>query len=127
MCQPVVRSAAHLRERGPRTSCETGPVAYFYPVFTDGLIYCSSMVLLSAAKRKASAPALAWWSLGTGIALTLAGNVYSGVSHGVLGALAGALPAVALVLSYELLMWVIRGTRRSTTQVRSTREPAAPT
>jgi predicted lipid-binding transport protein (Tim44 family) len=91
-----------------RLAGETGPVAFAYPTFIDGMVYMSSMVLLSAARRKTDAPALAWWSLATGIALTLAANVYSMAAHGLLGAVAGALPAVALVLSYELLMWLIR-------------------
>jgi hypothetical protein len=94
-----------------RLAGETGPAAYAYPVFIDGLVYMSSMVLLSATRRSGNAPALAWWSLATGIALTLAANVYEGTGHGVLGGLAGALPAVALVLSYELLMWLIRRPR----------------
>jgi Protein of unknown function (DUF2637) len=91
-----------------RLAGEHGDVAYAYPVFIDGLVYMSSMVLLSAARRTVDAPRLAWGSLGVGIALTLAANVYEGSVHGVLGGLAGALPAVALVLSYELLMWLIR-------------------
>jgi hypothetical protein len=91
-----------------RLAGETGPVVYAYPTFIDGTVYMSSLVLLSAARRRQDPPALAWWSLGAGIALTLAANIYSMVSHGVLGGLAGALPAVALVLSYELLMWLIR-------------------
>jgi Protein of unknown function (DUF2637) len=91
-----------------RLAGETGPVAFAYPTFIDGTVYMSSMVLLLAARRKTDAPALAWWSLATGIALTLAANVYSMASHGLLGGVAGALPAVALVMSYELLMWLIR-------------------
>jgi hypothetical protein len=91
-----------------RLAGETGAAAFAYPVFIDGLVYMSSMVLLSAARRSVDAPALAWLALATGVALTLAANVYEGAVHGVLGGLAGALPAVALVLSYELLMWIVR-------------------
>jgi hypothetical protein len=81
---------------------------YVYPVFIDGMVYMSSMVLLMAARRKMAAPALAWWSLAIGITCTLGANVYSMASHGILGCIAGALPAAALVLSYELMMWIIR-------------------
>jgi len=91
----------------------TGSQAYVYPVFAHGLVYMSSMVLLMAARRKLAAPALAWWSLAAGIACTLAANVYSMADHGLLGCLVGALPAGALVLSYELLMWLIRSAARA--------------
>ena len=36
-----------------RLAGEAGPAAYAYPVCTDGLVYMSSMVLLSAARTKA--------------------------------------------------------------------------
>jgi hypothetical protein len=48
-------------------------------------------------------PALARWLLGLGIVATLAANVVH-----LIGAAAGAWPAVALVGSYELLMMIIR-------------------
>lgn len=102
-----------------RLAGETGAVAYAYPTFIDGLVYMSSMVLLSAARRQVRPPALAWWSLGAGIAVTLAANAYSMASHGVLGGLAGAPPAVALVLSYELLMWLIRASQVRTQPART--------
>jgi hypothetical protein len=62
----------------------TGAVAYTYPAFTDGLVYMSSAVLLSAVRRREPAQRLAWWSLAAGIALTLAANVYAGIVHGLL-------------------------------------------
>jgi hypothetical protein len=43
-----------------RLAGETGPVAFACPTFIDGMVYMSSMVLLSAARRKTGAPALAW-------------------------------------------------------------------
>jgi hypothetical protein len=77
----------------------------------DGLVYASSMVMLDAARRKTSVPALTRWLLGLGIAATLAANVAHGLGHGLMGAAVAAWPAVALVGSYELLMMVIRGSR----------------
>jgi hypothetical protein len=44
-----------------------------------------------------------------GILATLAANVAHGLGHGLIGAVVGAWPAVALVGSYELLMMIIRG------------------
>jgi Protein of unknown function (DUF2637) len=103
-----------------RLAGESGTVAYVYPVFVDGLVYMSSMVLLAAARRQQCAHPLAWWALAAGIVLTLGANIYSMASHGVLGGFVGALPAVALVLSYELLMIIVRKSAHAVTG------PAAP-
>ena len=53
-------------------------------------------------------PALARWLLVLGIVATLAANVAQGWSHGPVGAVVAAWPAVSLVGSYELLAWIIR-------------------
>ncbi|MDQ2874937.1 MAG: DUF2637 domain-containing protein [Actinomycetota bacterium] len=87
---------------------ESGALASAYPLTIDGLVFAASMVLLDAARRKARAPALAWAALGVGIAATLAANVAAGLAYGLTGAVVAAWPAGALVLSYELLMLVIR-------------------
>jgi hypothetical protein len=67
------------------------------------------MVMLDSARRKTPVPVLARWLLGLGIAATLAANVAHGLGQGPIGTAVAALPAVALVGSYELLMMVIRG------------------
>ncbi|WP_240197590.1 DUF2637 domain-containing protein [Nonomuraea lactucae] len=87
---------------------ESGWVAYLVPLTIDGLIFASSMVLLDCARRGLEVPWLARVALVLGIAATLAANVMHGWSHGPVGAIVAAWPAVALVLSYELLMGVIR-------------------
>lgn len=87
---------------------EGWPVAQLYPLTIDGLIYAASMVLLDSARRRATPPVLAYVALGLGIAATLAANVAAGLAYGVLGAIVAAWPAPALVISYELLMYVIR-------------------
>jgi hypothetical protein len=79
-----------------------------YPGTIDGLIYAASMVLLDAARRDVKAPALARWLLAAGIGATLFANVLSGAAYGLLGAAVAAWPALALVGSYELLMWLVR-------------------
>jgi len=53
-------------------------------------------------------PALARWLLALGIVATLAANMAQGWSHGPVGAVIAAWPAVSLVGSYELLVWIIR-------------------
>lgn len=102
---------------------EHGILARAYPFTIDGLIYCASMVLLDAARRGVRAPALARWLLAAGIGATLAANVLSGAAYGVLGAVVAAWPALALVGSYELLMWLVR---RGTAAPGPEPAPAAP-
>jgi hypothetical protein len=94
-----------------RAHGESGWTGRLIPLTVDGLIYASSMVMLDAARRGARVPALARWLLGLGIVATLAANIAHGLSQGVLGAVVGAWPAVALVGSYELLMVIIRGSQ----------------
>jgi Protein of unknown function (DUF2637) len=91
-----------------RVHGEGWPVAQLYPLTIDGLIYAASMVLLDSARRRVSPPVLAYVALGLGIAATLAANIAAGIAYGVLGAIVAAWPAPALVISYELLMYVIR-------------------
>ena len=70
--------------------------------------YASSMVVLYAARHRVPVPCLARWLLGLGIAATLTANMAQGWSHGPVGAVVAAWPAVSLVGSYELLVWLIR-------------------
>lgn len=91
-----------------RAHGESGALALAYPLTIDGMIYASSMVLLNAARRGSDRPVLAYIALGLGIAATLAANVAAGLAFGPVGALVAAWPAPALVISYELLMLVIR-------------------
>jgi hypothetical protein len=53
-------------------------------------------------------PSLARWLLGLGIVATLTANMAQGWSHGPVGAVIAAWPAVSLVGSYELLVWLVR-------------------
>jgi hypothetical protein len=94
---------AVVREYG-----ESGVTAALEPATIDGLVYASSMVILYAARHRRTVPRLARWMLALGIAASLAVNVAQGWSHGLVGAVVAAWPAVALVGSYELLAWMIR-------------------
>jgi hypothetical protein len=87
---------------------ETGITARLEPATIDGLVYASSMVNLYAARHRLPVPALARWLLALGIIATLAANMAQGWSHGPAGAVIAAWPAVSLVGSYELLVWIIR-------------------
>ena len=94
---------AVVREYG-----ETGVTARLEPATIDGLVYASSMVILYAARHRLPVPRLARWMLALGILASLAVNVAQGWSHGLVGAVVAAWPAVSLVGSYELLAWIIR-------------------
>jgi len=92
-----------------RAHGETGITARLEPATIDGLVYASSMlVVLYAARHRVPVPSLARWLLALGIAATLTANMAQGWSHGPLGAVVAAWPAVSLVGSYELLVWLIR-------------------
>ena len=100
---------------------ETGVTARLEPATIDGLVYCSSMVVLYAARHQLRVPALARWLLALGVVATLAANVAHGWSHGPIGAAVAAWPAASLVGSYELLLWLIRSAAAGS----SAREPIA--
>ena len=91
-----------------RAHGETGITARLEPAMIDGLVYASSMVVLYAARHRLPAPSLARWLLALGIAATLTANMAQGWSHSPVGAVVAAWPAVSLVGSYELLVWLIR-------------------
>jgi hypothetical protein len=65
-----------------------------------------SMVVLYAARHRVPVPSLARWLLGLGIAATLTANMAQGWSHGPVGAVVAAWPAVSLVGSYKLSLGV---------------------
>jgi hypothetical protein len=91
-----------------RAHGETGVTARLEPATIDGLVYASSMVNLYAARHRLPVPSLARWLLALGIVATLAANMAQGWSDGPIGAVIAAWPAVSLVGSYELLVWIIR-------------------
>ena len=90
-----------------RAHGESGITARLEPATIDGLVYVSSMVVLYAARHRVPVTSLARWLLGLGIAATLTANMAQGWSHGPVGAVVAAWPAVSLVGSYELLVWLI--------------------
>ncbi len=96
-----------------RAHGETGITARLEPATIDGLVYASSMVMLSAARHRVPVPSLARWLLALAITATLTANMAQGWSHGPVGAVIAAWPAVSLVGSYELLVWLIRTSGRA--------------
>ena len=70
----------------------------------DGLVFACGMVIRAAARQGIRAPGLAYVGAGVGMAATIGANVAHGLSHGAVGALVSAWPAVALIIAYEVLM-----------------------
>ena len=95
------------------THGETGLTARLLPFTVDGLIWAASMVVLDASRRNHPVPLLAKWSLAVGIVATIGANLAHGLSHGPIGALVSAWPALALVGSFELLMLLVRTHQRA--------------
>lgn len=87
---------------------ESTSSAHLLPGTIDGLVVASSVVLWHAARRGRRGPFLAYFALALGVGATLGANVLHGLGNGVIGAVVAAWPAVALVLAYELLMWMVR-------------------
>ena len=109
-----VVSYGHAREL-VHTHGESGTAALVVPATVDGLMYASGMVHLQAARYKIKAHWLAHVGLWGGILATIAANAAHGLGHGWIGALVSAWPALALIVSYELLMKLIRtGARKGT-------------
>src|ERR1700761_8736816 len=98
-----------------RAHGESGLTARLLPFTVDGLIWAASMVVLDASRRGQPVPRLAPWSLCAAICATVGANLAHGVGHGPVGALVSAWPALALVVSFELLMMLIRTGRGSRT------------
>jgi hypothetical protein len=86
----------------------SGITARLEPATIDGLVYASSMVILYAARHRVPVPPLARRLLGLGITATLTANMAQGWAHGPVGTVIAAWPAISLVGSYELLVWLIR-------------------
>ncbi|MEV0388030.1 DUF2637 domain-containing protein [Nonomuraea sp. NPDC050643] len=97
--------------------------AHLVPATVDGMIYASSMVLLWCARYRLAVPALARWALALGVAATLAANILHGIERGPLAAALAAWPAIALVISYELIMWVVRSGRELADRARDSEQP----
>ncbi|MEU8252116.1 DUF2637 domain-containing protein [Nonomuraea sp. NPDC048916] len=91
---------------------ERHDMAILYPAMSDGVIVMASLVMVYCSRRRLRVPVLAWVALALGGAVTLAANVAHGWSGGLGSRLISALAPVAFAGAYELLMWIVRNTRR---------------
>lgn len=109
-----------------RDSGEGKNRAWAFPLTVDGLIFSASMVILRASRHDIKPPKAAWFALCTGVAGTLFANVMHGVPYGPVGVLVSTWPAIALVLSFEMLMRLFRPAQRSVPIQAPGQPPAVP-
>lgn len=95
-----------------RTHGQFGVAARLLPLSIDGLIVSASLVLLHAARQKLSAPRLARWMLVVGVAATVGANLAYGLRYGILGGVISSWPAISFIGSVELVVGMIRRSRR---------------
>ncbi len=90
----------------------------------DGLAFSSSLVLLWAARNNVQPTWLARLGLAIGITAVIVSNILHAASAGIVAASIAAWPAFALIIAYELLMWII-ATARKLAEQKAISEPIA--
>ncbi|SMD11173.1 DUF2637 domain-containing protein [Lentzea albidocapillata] len=83
--------------------------AWILPISVDGMLVSASLVMLTRKRAGQPVGALAWIGLVLGLLVSLAANV-AAAEPTLIGRLVAAWPPVALGLSYELLLTLIRET-----------------
>lgn len=101
----------HAVEVVLRAGGESRLSAHLLPATVDGLALCASLVQLFCARYQLPVPRLARVAVGLGIGATFAANCLHGMAHGVLAAVIASWPALSLIVSYELAMWLVRASR----------------
>ncbi|MEV0227959.1 DUF2637 domain-containing protein [Nonomuraea sp. NPDC050786] len=96
---------------------ERHDMAVLYPAMSDGVIVMASLVMVYCSRRKLHVPVLAWVALAGGGVVTLIANVANGWGGGTGSRLLSALAPVAFVGAYELLMWLVRTSRKAADKV----------
>lgn len=93
-----------------RSTGNAGLVAYLIPLVPDLMIAMSSVTLIEASRRR-SRPPTAMVALAAGIGWTVAQNIAGGWHGGTGGRLIAAGIPLALVATFESLLWLIRHAR----------------
>jgi hypothetical protein len=88
-----------------------GLVAYLVPLVPDLMIAMSSVTLIEASAMRVRRPATAVTALVSGIGWTVAQNIAAGWRSGWGGALIAAGIPLALVVTFESLLWLLRKRR----------------
>ncbi|MEU4225778.1 DUF2637 domain-containing protein [Nonomuraea sp. NPDC026600] len=92
-------------------------MAVLYPAMSDGVIVMASLVMVHCSRRGVPVPLLAKAALVGGGIVTLIANVANGWDGGTGSRLLSALAPIAFVGAYELLMWIVRSSRKVTERV----------
>ncbi len=103
-------SYRHCFELALRLGEDKG-TARIVPLTVDLLLVSSALTGLFCSRYGLPQPRLARFALLLGIGATVTVNVASGLAHGIWAAAFDGWPAVALVISSELLLWVIAAGR----------------
>lgn len=85
--------------------------ARLLPLSVDGLIVAASLTLLTESRARREAPRLARAGLALGVAATVLANVAYGTRYGIVGAVISAWPAIAFIISTEILVGQMRRAR----------------
>ena len=83
------------------------------PISVDGAIVASGLVMLHAARERIRTPALARIMLILAVGATVGANLAYGLSYGPLGGLISSWPAVSFIGCVELIMGMVRRSRRA--------------
>ena len=94
-----------------RLTGNTGLAVYLVPLVPDLMIAMSSVTLIEASRRS-ERPPTAMVALVAGIGWTVAQNIAGGWHGGVGGRLIAAGIPLALVATFESLLWLLRNRRR---------------
>jgi Protein of unknown function (DUF2637) len=86
--------------------------AYLCPLSIDGLIVGCSLLMIAAYRNRLRA-SVALFGMWLGIGATVAANVAYGLPHGVIGALPGAWPAIALIVLVHAVEQMAKRKRKS--------------
>jgi hypothetical protein len=95
-----------------REAGAAGLVAYLVPLVADLLIATSSLSILDAARNGGDRPVFAWIALVVGVIGTVVMNVAAAWGKGLWPCLLNGGVPVALILSYEALMEMVRRARK---------------
>jgi Protein of unknown function (DUF2637) len=107
----AVVSYSHIYDLG-RAHGQDGTAARLLPLSVDGLILAASLVLLHEARNGRAAPGLARFALWLGVGGTIAANGAYGWPYGPVGVVLSTWPGAAFVIAVELVMLLVRRSRK---------------
>jgi Protein of unknown function (DUF2637) len=107
----AVVSYSHIYDLG-RVHGQDGTAARLLPLSVDGLILAASLVLLHEARNGRPAPGLARFALWLGVGGTIAANGAYGWPYGPVGVVLSTWPGAAFVIAVELVMLLVRRSRK---------------